>query len=155
MIHNLNWWKCQPGTMLSVIWVTDLKCENYMCHKEYQQNQSLKFLWNSVFHGICVFNYRMCVQMYFLVSSGQQGASHKYFCLNRWDKHPLGGKSFFLRTILYVMQTVFLQGRLITESLIELHSNLTYCRHLDRKKYDHFNRQTNGNRSEQFLYNDF
>lgn len=71
--------------------------------------------------------------MYFLVSSGQQGASHKYFCLNRWDKLPLGGKSFFLRTILYVMQTVFLQGAL--DNLI----NLTYWRHLDSENYDHLN----------------
>lgn len=78
--------------------------------------------------------------MYFSVSSGQQGASHNYFCLYKWNKHPLGGKSFFLITILYVIQTVVVQKALDNWiSHWAPFKSLSYWKHLDSEKCNHLN----------------
>lgn len=78
--------------------------------------------------------------MYFSVSSGQQGASHNYFCLYKWTKHPLGGKSFFLITILYVIQTVVVQKALDNWiSHWAPFKSLSYWKHLDSEKCNHLN----------------
>ncbi len=96
--------------------------------RNYQQYQTIKSFEILFFMGcVCLIRVYLCANL--LDSRGH------HTCIFVW----IDGTNIHLVANLSSSELCSSRGRLITESPIELHSNLTYWRHLDSEKFDHLN----------------